>query len=173
MAFARRRTRSSGGSQELAGIRQPIPVERRALSNHLCRALGRATKLHDALGDPVGIPLHFPGHFVEEFAQGEERDSFDVPAGLPTLQLQIDGVGEAGVQDLNHLGLQVFGQGMRVSGHGSNPFTHTVFCAILERGDAVFDVKLSDLRLFLVFLVEGVRVLFSGPPLIFIIPTER
>src|SRR5581483_4795000 len=44
---------------------------------------------------------------------------------------------------------------MVFSGHGSDPFTQTMFCAILERVRAVFDVKLSDMRLFLLFLSRG------------------
>ena len=75
------------------GSRKPIPVERRPPGDRVRRSLGLATKLHDARGYQVRVLLHSLGDLVEQLAQGHELGPFDVPVGLPALQLQIDGVG--------------------------------------------------------------------------------
>src|SRR5579871_2895531 len=73
--------------------RKPMSVERRPVGDCTSRSLGPATKPHDMLGYQVRVSLHSFGDLVEQLAQGHEMRPFDIPVGLPTLQLQIDGVG--------------------------------------------------------------------------------
>jgi hypothetical protein len=73
--------------------RMRIPIERRPPGDYTRRALSRAAKLHDALCDQVCISLYPLGDLVEQLTQVHEVEAFDVPVGLPALQLQIDGVG--------------------------------------------------------------------------------
>ena len=79
--------------------------------------------LQQTLGDQARILLHPPGDLVEQLAQGHEMRPLDVPVGLPTLQLQIDGVGQAAVQDLYQFGLLFLRQDRIFPGHGSAPST--------------------------------------------------
>ena len=74
-----------------------------ALRHHPGRALGDAAELHRPLGDVVHVVLDVLVDLVEQLVQGDEVRPLDVPVGLLGLRLQVDAVGQPGVEQLDHL----------------------------------------------------------------------
>ena len=81
--------------------------ERRGLADGLGGAHGDAIKLGDALGDGIGVIVEFGPHGIEHFVDGDEGRALEVPVRLLGHEAQIDRLGEAGVEQIDHRGLGV------------------------------------------------------------------
>src|SRR5208282_2300657 len=77
----------------------------------VCHGLGRAqsgtAKLHDALRHGVDVRVDFGPERIQHLMHGDELDSFEIPMGLLCRECQIDGLGEAAVQNINGNSLRV------------------------------------------------------------------
>ena len=86
-------------------------------SHHLRRAERRAAKLHGALGDRVDMLVEVLAEPVEHLVNGDEVRALDVPMRLLGDQREVDGVGEAGVEELDRgfldVRLQIVARGVR------------------------------------------------------------
>src|ERR1051325_8355349 len=85
-----------------------ILAQRGSLRGHTGGAFRDAAELHRALGNVVNVILNILIDLVEQFVQGDEVGPLDVPVGLLGLRLQIDRIGEAGVEYLNGLDASFF-----------------------------------------------------------------
>ena len=85
-----------------------IGLERGARRDRTGRTAGCATEGSDAFGESVDMLPGMVGDLVEEFVQGDEVRTLDVPVRLLGLQPEIDGVDEARVEQVDDLltGLQ-------------------------------------------------------------------
>ena len=77
--------------------------QRRSLGDRTRCALDAPAQLDGALGDQIDVVLHVLVHLVEELMQGNEMGALDVPMRLLRLRLQIDGIGEPRVAQVDHL----------------------------------------------------------------------
>lgn len=73
-------------------------------------AMGDAAELDDAFGDGVDVAGGGVEDFVEEFVEGDEVGSFDVPVGLFGEQHEVDGIGEALLQEAGHFETDLLGE---------------------------------------------------------------
>src|SRR5260221_8149960 len=96
---ARQRVRVIAPGNRLGGIL----AERRSLCDNSRRSLGDATELHGALGNEIHVLLDVLVHLVEQLVQSDEGRTLHVPMSLLALGLQVDGVGEPRVQELDEL----------------------------------------------------------------------
>ena len=74
-----------------------------------------------ALGDLVHVVHHFLVDLVEQLVQRDEIRPLDVPVSLLDLRLQVDGVGQAGVEQLDDLDASRLGQIIFRFEHGGSP----------------------------------------------------
>ena len=73
-------------------------------------AMGDAAELDDAFGDGVDVADSGVEDFVEQFVEGDEVWAFDVPVGLFGEQHEVDGVGEALLQEAGHFETDLLGE---------------------------------------------------------------
>jgi len=77
----------------------------------VCHGLGRAqsgtSKLHDALRHGVDVGVDFGPERIQHLMHSDELDSFEIPMDLLCRECQIDGLGEAAVQNINGNSLRV------------------------------------------------------------------
>src|SRR5204863_9830901 len=67
------------------------------------RAFGNAAELDDPLGDQIHVAFDRLVDVVEQLVKSDERRALHVPVRLLALCLQIDALGEALVEERNHL----------------------------------------------------------------------
>ncbi len=82
---------------------QRVFGQRRPLRHRARRSVGNAAELYRALRDQVDVFLNIVVHLVEQLMQGDEIRAFHVPVRLLGLGLEIDGIGEPRVAQVDHL----------------------------------------------------------------------
>src|SRR5512142_233172 len=75
----------------------------RSCCNQTCCAQGGSSDSRYALGDEISLRVEMFGESVEQLVQLEEFGALYVPVCLFGLCLQVDGVGEPRVQDIDAL----------------------------------------------------------------------
>ena len=90
-----------------------VLTERGPLRHHPGRSLGNAAQLHRALGDVVHVVFHRLVDAVEQLVQRDEVRPLDVPVGLLGLRLEVDAVGQPGVEQLDRLDVDLRRQVLR------------------------------------------------------------
>jgi hypothetical protein len=82
----------------------------RAAGHGLNRAFGGSSQRGDAFGHVIDVATEIAGNLVEQFVPGDEVRALHVPVRLLGLELQIDRVRQAGVQDRDDLGAGLGGK---------------------------------------------------------------
>ena len=81
-----------------------IGLERRPVAHHLEGAAGEAAEDHRPLGHQIRAVAEPPGDVVEQLVDADESSALEVPVRLLHRQRQRHGVGEVGVEELDHRG---------------------------------------------------------------------
>ncbi len=81
--------------------------------HHLRGAQCNAVELGNALGNGIDVIIELGAHGVEHFVHGDKSGALEIPMRLLGHECQIDGVGEASVEDIDHrlAGVVVLTQG--------------------------------------------------------------
>ena len=87
-----------------------VLAERRPLCRHPRRSLGHAPELHHTFGNVIDVVFHVFVDFVEQLVESDEIGPLDVPMGLLGLRLQVDGIREPSIEQLDRLGANVLGK---------------------------------------------------------------
>ena len=80
------------------GHPQPVRFEERTLRGSLDRSFGGAAARACPFGHFVREFFHDVGDIVEEFVDGDEGGTADVPMRLLDLRVQVDGSGEVAIE---------------------------------------------------------------------------